>query len=101
MIVNAVVLAEATGRFQDYQDALAVVRGTGLTFEHMPIEAAHLAGQAHYQYRRSGGRRERVLPDFLIGAHAAVSNYRILSRDQARFRTYFPSVPVVAPDSHP
>ena len=55
----------------------------------------------HRKYRRSGGLRERVLPDFLIGAHAAVKSYRILTRDAARYRTYFPDVDIIAPDTHP
>lgn len=101
MIVNPVVLAEASARFERFSDVVAMISGTGLVYEGMPMEAAHLAGRAHYEYRRNGGLRERVLPDFLIGAHATVKGYRILSRDHARFRTYFPRLDIIAPDSHP
>jgi predicted nucleic acid-binding protein len=101
MIVNAVVLAEASARIERFSDVIAMMNGTGLIFEAIPMEAAHLAGLAHFEYRRSGGRRERVLPDFLIGAHAAAKGYRILTRDQARYRTYFPNLDIIAPDTHP
>ena len=101
MIVNAVVLAEASARIERFSDVIAMMNGTGLIFEAIPMEAAHLAGQAHFEYRRSGGRRERVLPDFLIGAHAAAKGYRILSRDRTRYRTYFPNIDIIAPDTYP
>jgi predicted nucleic acid-binding protein len=101
MVVNPVVLAEASARLEKFSDVVAMVNSTGLVFESMPMEAAHLAGQTHYLYRRNGGLRERVLPDFLIGAHAAVKGYRILSRDHSRFRTYFSNLEIIAPDTHP
>ena len=78
-----------------------MVNGTGLVYEPLSMEAAHLAGKVHYEYRRGGGNRERVLPDFLIGAHAATKGYRILSRDRARYRAYFKDLEVIAPDTHP
>jgi predicted nucleic acid-binding protein len=56
-----------------------------------------LAGQALLAYRRRGGQRRSPLPDFYIGAHAAVRGYRLLTRDSARYRTYFPTVEVIAP----
>lgn len=101
MVVNPVVLAEASARFENFSDVVAMINGTGLVFEGVPMEAAHLAGQVHYEYRRRGGLRERVLPDFLIGAHAAIKGYRVLSRDYSRFRTCFPNLDVIAPDTHP
>ncbi len=101
MIVNPVVLAETSARFERFSDVLGMLNGTGLTFEAIPMEAAHLAGRAHFEYRRNGGRSDRVLPDFLIGAHASAKGYRILSRDQTRYRTYFPDIDIIAPDTHP
>jgi predicted nucleic acid-binding protein len=67
----------------------------------IPYEAAYLAGRAHISYRARGGSRDRTLPDFLIGAHAAVKGYRLLTRDQARYRSYFPNLTIIAPDTHP
>ena len=65
--------------------------------EPLPYEAAFLAGKAFLDYRRRGGTRASPLPDFYIGAHAAVRRYRLLTRDAARYRTYFPTVELIAP----
>ena len=66
--------------------------------EPIPYEAAFLAGKAYLAYRRRGGARRSPLPDFLIGAHAAVSSDRLLTRDSARYRAYFPKLSLIAPD---
>jgi predicted nucleic acid-binding protein len=63
----------------------------------MPREALFLAGKAFMTYRRQGGGRGGVLPDFFIGAHAAVERCALLTRDRARYRTYFPTVRLIAP----
>jgi predicted nucleic acid-binding protein len=66
--------------------------------EPIPYEAAFLSGKAHLAYRRRGGTRRSPLPDFFIGAHAAVSSYRLLRRDSARYRADFPKLSLIAPD---
>lgn len=101
VVINAVVFAEASGSFVNLRDAGAIFEELALVYENILPEAAHRAGRAHQIYRRNGGRRDRVLPDFLIGAHAANNGYRILTRDGSRYRTYFPDVEVIAPDTHP
>lgn len=63
----------------------------------IPYEAAFLAGKAHRKYKMRGGSRTSTLPDFFIGAHAAISKLRVLTRDPRRFRQYFPSVELIAP----
>ncbi len=63
----------------------------------MPRAALFLAGKVFARYRRSGGRRTGVLPDFFIGAHAAVSQLPLLTRDDGRYRTYFPSLALITP----
>jgi predicted nucleic acid-binding protein len=63
----------------------------------LPYEAAFLAGRAFLNYRRGGGRRRSPLPDFYIGAHAAVSRLTLLTRDARRYRTYFPTVELISP----
>ncbi|MGQ7794159.1 type II toxin-antitoxin system VapC family toxin [Faunimonas sp. B44] len=100
VVINPIVLAETSMSFQDEQayDAAAFMR---LTRENIPWQAAFLAGQAHRRYRNQGGLRERTLPDFLIGAHAAVRGHVILTRDPRRYRAYFPEVGIIAPDTHP
>ncbi len=69
--------------------------------EDLPFDAAYPAGNAHSLYRLRGGQRERTLPDFLIGAHALVGGYRLLTRDQGRYRSYFPNLNILSPETHP
>ena len=66
----------------------------------LPYAAAFLAGRAFLRYRRAGGARTSPLPDFYIGAHAAADGLTLVTRDVGRYRTYFPSVKLVAPDGH-
>lgn len=69
--------------------------------EDFPFRAAYRAGLAHGLYRQRGGERQRTLPDFLIGAHALAGGHRLLTRDPARYRSYFPELDMVSPDTHP
>ena len=64
----------------------------------LPWEAGFLAGKAFLKYRRARGARTSPLPDFYIGAHAAIRGYRLLSRDRGRYATYFPKLQIIAPD---
>jgi predicted nucleic acid-binding protein len=97
LVINAVVFAEVSVRFSRIEDANAAL-DTLLERESIPFEAAFLAGKAFRTYRRRGGTRLSLLPDFLIGAHAAVKSYDLLTRDVARYRSYFPTVRLIAPD---
>jgi predicted nucleic acid-binding protein len=100
LVLNQVVYAEIA-RELDSREALDLtLERLRIEKEQVPFEACFSAGQAHRAYRRNGGRRERVLPDFLIGAHAAHGGYRVLTRDAQRYRAYFPEVDVIAPDTH-
>jgi predicted nucleic acid-binding protein len=65
--------------------------------ESIPYEAAFLAGKSFLAYRRQGGAKVSPLPDFFIGAHAAIAGYRLITRDPARYRTYYPKLPLIAP----
>ena len=65
--------------------------------EPLPFAAGFLAGKCFLEYRRAGGTRTAPLPDFYIGAHAAVAGYRLLTRDARRFRSYFPTITLIAP----
>ena len=100
LVINQIILAEAAARFSDpaASDAPAFTR---FERESVPWSAAFRAGQAHSRYRKRGGRRERTLPDFLIGAHAEAKGYTLLTRDPRRYRAYFPTVELIAPDTHP
>ena len=66
--------------------------------EAISYEGAFLAGKSFLTYRRRGGTKQSPLPDFFIGAHAAVAGYRLITRDVARYRTYFPKMPLIAPE---
>ena len=66
--------------------------------EAIPFEAGFLAGKTFLAYRRRGGTKRSSLPDFLIGAHAAVAGHRLLTRDAARYRSYFPGLRMIAPE---
>jgi predicted nucleic acid-binding protein len=101
VVVNQIVLAEMASYFLTADKLDSAISHIAVTRESIPWEAAHRAGIAHAMYRQAGGSRERVLPDFLIGAHAAFMGYSLVSRDAARFRSYFPGLNVIAPDTHP
>ena len=83
------------GRIEDLEEALP--KGM-IEREAIPYEAGFLAGKAFLTYRRRGGDKRSPLPDFIIGAHAAVAGYRLLTRDAARYRTYFPTLALITPD---
>lgn len=100
LLVNIIVWSElapsaTTDDLVSLTDELEIAR------EGLPFEAAYEAGIAHARYRKAGGLRERTLPDFLIGAHARQRGYRLLTRDAARYREYFPTLQIIAPDTHP
>jgi predicted nucleic acid-binding protein len=97
LAINAVIYAElsmAFARIEELEDALSQA---ALSMEAIPREALFLAGKAFLDYRRRRGSRGGVLPDFFIGAHAAVNGYALLTRDSARYRSYFPTVRLIAP----
>jgi predicted nucleic acid-binding protein len=100
VVINQIVLAETAMRFRDAV-ALAALEIANFTRESLPWEASFRAGQAHSAYRDRGGLRERTLPDFLIGAHAEARGHRLLTRDSRRYRAYFPTLEIIAPDTHP
>ncbi|MGF1648405.1 MAG: type II toxin-antitoxin system VapC family toxin [Kineosporiaceae bacterium] len=95
--INPVVYAEASTRFSRIEDLESALPARDFRRAALPWEAAFLAGKAYLRYRRRGGARSSPLPDFFIGAHAAVSGLRLLSRDRGRYATYFPTVPLVTP----
>jgi len=92
LAINAVVFAELSMAYERIEDLDRVVRQTDLKEVAIPREALFLAGKAFLQYRRRRGGKSGVLPDFFIGAHAAVAGIPILTRDVRRYRTYFPTV---------
>ena len=97
LVINDVIYAELSVRFAGIEALDDMVAAVGLSLEALPRPALFLAGKAFLDYRRRGGGRSGVLPDFFIGAHAAVAGLTLLTRDAGRYRGYFPSVEVMAP----
>ena len=98
LLINAVIYAELAAYASSKESLEAEVAAAGLGIREFPRDALFLAGRAHAAYRRRGGTRAGVLADFLVGAHAAVLQIPILTRDAVRFRAYFPTVKLVSPD---
>jgi predicted nucleic acid-binding protein len=97
LAINPVVYAELSLSFSTFEALDRVVATMELAVHEVPRPALFLAGKAYLQYRRRGGGKAQVLPDFFIGAHAAVEGWPLLTRDARRFRTYFPSLQVITP----
>lgn len=97
LVINPIVYAEVSTGFERIEDLDDAVPAGEVAREPLPWEAGFLAGKAFLAYRRRGGERRSPLPVFYIGAHAAVRRYRLLTRDTARYRTYFPSIELVTP----
>ncbi len=97
VVINPIIFAEVSLSFKKIEDLDQVLPADLYRRDEIPYEAAFLAGRAFVKYRRQGGSRTTPMPDFYIGAHAEVSNFRVLTRDPRRFRRYFPSVELIAP----
>ena len=97
LMINDIIYAELSVRYARIEDLDAFVEQAELVLAPVPRAALFLAGKVFARYRRAGGSRTGVLPDFLIGAQAAVQNLPVLTRDVGRFRSYFPTVSLIAP----
>lgn len=99
LVINPVIYAELSAAFSRMEALDEVLAQLQLTLQPIPKPALFLAGKAFVAYRRRGGTRTQVLPDFFIGAHAAVQGWPLLTRDPRRFRSAFVGLTVVAPHS--
>ncbi|HEY8052470.1 MAG: type II toxin-antitoxin system VapC family toxin [Steroidobacterales bacterium] len=97
LAINAVIYSELSMAFERIEELEAVMSEASLALEAIPREALFLAGKAFLEYRRRQGSKRGVLPDFYIGAHAAVLGCPILTRDVGRFGSYFPTVRLITP----
>jgi predicted nucleic acid-binding protein len=95
--INPIVYAEVALGFKRIEELDDALPTTFCKRVELPWAAAFLAGKAFVKYRRRGGQRRSPMPDFYIGAHAAVSGLTLLTRDPKRYRAYFPTVRLVAP----
>ena len=96
-VINPIIYAEVSIGFERIEDLEAALPAEFFRREDLPWEAAFLAGKCFLKYRRAGGTRRSPLPDFYIGAHAAVGGMPLLTRDATRYRTYFPKLSLLVP----
>ncbi len=97
-MINDIVYAEVSARFEFIEDLDAVLADIGTRLEPMPRAGLFLAAKAYLRYRARGGTRTGVLSDFFVGAHAAADGLVLLTRDSARYRTCFPTICMIVPD---
>jgi len=97
LIINPLIVAEISPRFERASDLEAALAQLPLQRQALPWDAAFLAGQAFKLYRQAQGLKTSPMPDFYIGAHALVGGLQLLTRDAARYRSYFPRLALVAP----
>ena len=100
LVINPMIYAECSVGFERIEEVEALFEHLGFAMTVIPREALFLAGKSFLQYRKRKGRKGNVLPDFFIGAHAAVSDFQLITRDRRRFSTYFPTVELIMPESN-
>jgi hypothetical protein len=98
VLINDVICAEMSSRYPSVDVVDSVLRDLGVDLVPIPRSALFLAGKAYLRYRAAGGARTGVLSDFFVGAHAAAEQLPLLTRDIRRYRTYFPTVELIAPE---
>lgn len=97
LAINPIIYAEVSAGLDTIEELDEAVPPSDFVREPLPYQAGFVASRAFVAYRRRGGSRRSPLPDFYIGAHAAVSNYQLLTRDTERYRTYFPRLKLITP----
>lgn len=97
LVINPIIYAELSLAFDTVEALDDALDGMEIAVQELPRPALFLAGRAFVKYRRSGGTKSNVLPDFFIGAHAAVLGCSILTRDARRYSQHFKTVPLITP----
>jgi predicted nucleic acid-binding protein len=97
IVINPIIYAEISINFTNIEELDHLIEEAQFKREDLPWEAAFLAGKCFLQYRKRGGQKVNPLPDFFIGAHAAIRKYRLLMRDTSRIKTHFPTVELISP----
>ena len=97
LLVCEIVVAEVAGQFDRLDDAISVFEQTSLKVVPSEMRTAYMDGKAWREYRRRGGRRDRVVADFMVGAHALHQADALLTRDRGYYATYFPRLKLVTP----
>jgi predicted nucleic acid-binding protein len=97
VVINPLIYAEVSVGYQSIEELEELLPASDYEREPLPYVAGFAAGKAFLRYRRAGGDKRSPTPDFYIGAHAAVTGYRLLTRDVQRYRTYFPAIDIITP----
>jgi len=97
LVINEIIFSEIASGFQTIDEQHAMIAKLQLGLERLPLEACHRAGVAFAEYRRRGGSKQRMLPDFLIGAHALCTGGTLVTRDRKGFASYFPELDIIDP----
>jgi predicted nucleic acid-binding protein len=97
LVINPMIYAEVSISFERIEEVDAALPEDVFRRSPIPLEAAFLAGKCFVKYRRAGGLKRSPLPNFFIGAHAAVEDMPLITRDPARYKTYFPKLHVICP----
>ena len=98
VVTNPIIYAEVSVDFAAVEELDEALPADQFRREPLPFDAGFLAGKAFVEYRRRGGLKRSPIADFYIGAHAAIRDYRLLTRDGQRYRTYFPRLSLITPD---
>ena len=98
LMINPIIYAEVSVRFARIEELDVALPADLFKREPLPWDAAFLAGKCFLRYRKAGGAKRSPLPDFYVGAHAAIRGATLLTRDASRYRTYFPTLQLIAPD---
>lgn len=97
LFINSIIYTEISIGFNRIEEVEAAIEQVSVRVLEIPREALFLAGKVFLEYRRNKGSRNSTLPDFFIGAHAAVSSFDLITRDTARYKTYFPNINIICP----
>ncbi len=97
LYINPIIYSEISVGFERIEDLENALPSDYIKRDDLPYEAAFLAGKCFLQYRKAGGVKKSPLPDFYIGAHAAIKGWSIITRDKGRYHTYFPTLDVISP----
>jgi len=98
VVINPLIYAEVSFGYETVEELDELLPVSDYEREPLPYVAGFAAGKAFLRYRRGGGDKRSPMPDFYIGAHAAIAGYRLLTRDVRRYRTYFPTIDIVGPE---
>ncbi len=100
LFINSIVYTEISIGFNNVEEVEVAISELGIKVLEMPREALFLTGKAFFKYRKNKGNKSSPLPDFFIGAHAAVSKFDLITRDSGKYKTYFPQVKLIRPSEN-